>query len=104
MLASNVPVPPPNVGPETNAVAYAIPSGTTYEAFFVDSGKTIGTLSGNNGSVFAGPRDDPFWVDLGAIFDLAQLRPVANPTDAAARQHRVHERALDRAPDPAHRR
>ena len=30
------------------------------------------------GSVFAGPRDDPFFVDLGAIFDLAQLRPVAN--------------------------
>jgi hypothetical protein len=35
------------------------------------------------GQVFAGPRDDPFWVDLGAIFDLAQLRPVANPAEPA---------------------
>ena len=27
---------------------------------------------------FAGPRDDPFFVDLGSIFDLADLRPFAN--------------------------
>jgi hypothetical protein len=82
VVASNVPVPPPNVGPKTNAVAFQIPAATTYEQFFVDSGKTIGMLSGG-GRVFAGPRDDPFWVDLGAIFDLAQLRPVANPTEAS---------------------
>jgi hypothetical protein len=82
VVASNVKVPPPNVGPKTNTVAYQIPSGTTYEAFFVDSGNSTGTLTGG-GSVFAGPRDDPFFVDLGAIFDLAQLRPVANPTEAA---------------------
>ena len=25
--------------------------------------------------LFAGPRDDPFFVDLGSIFDLAGLRP-----------------------------
>lgn len=76
VVAQNVAVPPPNVGPETNAVAYKIPPGTTYEQFFVDSGKTVGSLMGG-GSVFAGPRDDPFAVDLGAVFDLAQLRPVA---------------------------
>lgn len=28
--------------------------------------------------VFAGPRDDPFFVDLGSIFDLLTLRPVQN--------------------------
>jgi hypothetical protein len=33
--------------------------------------------------VFAGPRDDPFFVDLGAVLDLAQLRPVANGGEAA---------------------
>jgi hypothetical protein len=80
-IANNVKVAPPNVGPKTNAVAYAIPAGTTYEQFFVDSGATVGNLTGG-GRVFAGPRDDPFWVDLGAIFDLAQLRPVANPSEA----------------------
>jgi hypothetical protein len=83
VLASNVAVPPPNVGPETNTVVYQIPSGTSYEANWVDSGKSTGTLANGGGSVFAGPRDDPFFVDLGAIFDLAQLRPVANPTEAA---------------------
>jgi hypothetical protein len=84
VIATGIKVPPPNVGPETNAVAYAIPTGTTYEQFFVNggTGPSIGTLMGG-GSVFAGPRDDPFWVDLGAIFDLAQLRPVANPTAPA---------------------
>ncbi len=85
VVASAIPVPPPNVGPETNSVAYKIPTGMTYENFFGDTGNafgSIGKLTGTaaGGRVFAGPRDDPFFVDLGAIFDLAQLRPVANPT------------------------
>jgi hypothetical protein len=82
VIATGVPVPPPNVGPETNLVAYGIPAGTTYESFFVDSGYATGMLAGG-GQVFAGPRDDPFWVDLGAVFDLAQLRPVEDPLAAA---------------------
>lgn len=82
ITSAPVPVPWPNVGPETNAVAYnpALPTTAgAYEAHWVNSGTgpAIGSLVGG-GSVFAGPRDDPFWVDLGAIFDLAQLRPVAN--------------------------
>src|SRR6266568_7981091 len=35
----------------------------------------IGSLP-NGGKVFCGPRDDPFWVDLGSIFDLLALRPL----------------------------
>ena len=30
---------------------------------------------GDGIKVFAGPRDDPFFVDLGSIFDLGGLRP-----------------------------
>jgi hypothetical protein len=82
VLATGVKVPPPNVGPKTDTVAYAVTAGKTYENFFVDSGNSTGMLTGG-GQVFAGPRDDPFFVDLGAIFDLAQLRPVANPTELA---------------------
>lgn len=37
----------------------------------------IGALSGG-GRVFAGPRDDPFFVDIGAISDLLTLRPLAS--------------------------
>jgi hypothetical protein len=88
VVATNIPVPPPNVGPKTNTVVYSIASGKTYENTWGDLGNakgTIGALTGPSagGSVFAGPRDDPFFVDLGAIFDLAQLRPVANPAEAA---------------------
>ena len=84
VVASNIKVAPPNVGPMTNAVAYAFPAGKTYEQHFVDDAATtvVGALTGG-GSVFAGPRDDPFFVDLGGIFDLAQIRPVANPAELA---------------------
>ncbi len=36
----------------------------------------IGTLSAGGGRVFAGPRDDPFFVDIAAIGDLLTLRPI----------------------------
>src|SRR5262249_32669999 len=84
VVASNVKVPPPNVGPKTNVVAYGFPKDgagnptQTYEQFFIESGTHIGSLTGR-GHVFAGPRDDPFFVDLGGVFDLAQIRPVAGP-------------------------
>jgi hypothetical protein len=47
----------------------------------------VATL-GNGMKVFAGQRDDPFFVDLGSIFDLGGLRPFNGfhllPLDAAA--------------------
>ena len=55
MIASNVAVPPANIGPRSNP---------TYDAF-----QGVTDLGGNR-KVFAGPRDDPFFVDLGSIFDL----------------------------------
>jgi hypothetical protein len=63
VLGRNLPVPPVNVGPrstpnyETNLGAAGVKS--------IDGGI----------KVFAGPRDDPFFVDLGSIFDLGGLRP-----------------------------
>jgi hypothetical protein len=75
-------VAPPNVGPRTNSIAYGIPAGKTYEQFFVDDAATsvIKSLGAGQGRVFAGPRDDPFFVDLGAVFDLAGLRSVIGGT------------------------
>ncbi len=58
VLGSNLVVPPANIGPRSNPA---------YNAF-----AGVHTLSGRK--VFAGPRDDPFFVDLGSIFDLAGLR------------------------------
>jgi hypothetical protein len=59
-------VAPANIGPRSNPV--------------YDTTMGITNLGGNR-LVFAGPRDDPFFVDLGSIFDLGGLRPF-NPFHA----------------------
>jgi hypothetical protein len=62
VLGTNIPTPPDNIGPRStpnydNLASHAVTS-----------------LPGGI-KVFAGQRDDPFFVDLGSIFDLAGLRP-----------------------------
>jgi hypothetical protein len=65
LLGHGLRTPPVNVGPRTtpnyNALAEA----------------AVNTLPGGI-KVFAGQRDDPFFVDLGSVFDLAGLRPFNN--------------------------
>ncbi len=63
VVADNVRVPPDNVGPRST------PDYTDYDD------ATIGSLPGG-GKVFAGQRDEPFFADLGSIFDLGALRPI----------------------------
>jgi hypothetical protein len=68
VLGENIPTPPVNIGPRStpaydslaNAAVTELPDGI---------------------KVFAGQRDDPFFVDLGSVFDLAGLRPF-NPFHA----------------------
>ena len=62
MLADDLSVPPPNIGPRTTP-NYRSLAATGIHAL------------GDSSQVFAGQRDDPFFVDLGAIFDLGGLRP-----------------------------
>jgi hypothetical protein len=66
ILASNALVPPVNVGVRSNPQA-------SYES--TTAQPTIAPLVGG-GKVFAGSRADPFFVDLGSIFDLGALRPI----------------------------
>lgn len=62
LLGLNLPVVPNNVGPRSTP---------NYSDL-----ANAGVLNPANGlTVFAGPRDDPFFVDLGSIFDLGGLRP-----------------------------
>ncbi len=63
-LADNVPVAPPNVG---------VNSFPNYDAVAAQAITAIPGIPG--GKVFAGPRADPFFVDLGATFDLLTIRP-----------------------------
>jgi hypothetical protein len=91
IVKSSIRVAPANVGPRStpnygNLAAQAITS--------VPGGM----------KVFAGPRDDPFFVDLGSIFDLGGLRPLNSlhilpPAETAAgvdglKGYNVHSIAL----------
>ena len=60
-IAHNLPVAPSYAGPKTFPDYPSVAGGAVRE---LKSG----------GKVFAGQRDDPFFVDLGAIFDAANLR------------------------------
>jgi uncharacterized protein DUF4331 len=60
VLGSNLPVPPTNIGRRSNPGTYPALQGVV-------------NLGGDR-QVFAGPRDDPFFVDLGSVFDLLGLR------------------------------
>ena len=62
VLGTNIPTPPDNVGPRSTPGYAALAS------------SAISDLPGGI-KVFAGQRDDPFFVDLGSVFDLAGLRP-----------------------------
>ncbi len=62
VLGTNLPTPPVNIGPRST------PN-------YPDLANTaINTLS-DGSKVFAGQRNEAFYVDLGSIFDLATLRP-----------------------------
>jgi len=60
-IARGLPSAPPNIGPKT------MPN---YSVFETGAVKTIG----DGTKVFAGQRDDPFFVDLGATFDGINVR------------------------------
>ncbi|HEY7948118.1 MAG TPA: DUF4331 domain-containing protein [Acidimicrobiales bacterium] len=65
ILGAGLPCPPCNIGPLSTPnyeTALAVPA--------------VQTLS-NGATVFAGQRAEGFYVDLGSIFDLAVLRPIA---------------------------
>ena len=63
VVGSNLTVAPVNVGPRSTP---------DYEANL--GSKAVYDIAYGQ-RVFAGPRDDPFFADLGSIFDLAGLRP-----------------------------
>lgn len=64
VIAEDLPVAPTNVGPTSFPEGYR---SVAQEAIF-------GVGDGIN--TFAGPRDDPFFLDLGGAFDLLNFRPL----------------------------
>jgi hypothetical protein len=66
VLGTNLPTPPVNIGPRSTP---------NYETNLAEP--AISTVPTGAGEVklFAGQRDEGFYIDLGSIFDLAGLRP-----------------------------
>jgi len=69
MVGTDLPTPPVNVG---------VRSTPNYETAL--AAPNVKPLTGG-GSVFAGQRQDPFFVDVGSVFDLLGLRPINSAHD-----------------------
>jgi hypothetical protein len=86
-------VPPPNIGPRSISNAVVGLGASSYDALITSA---VETASGNGGEViYCGPSDDPFFVDLGGVFDLGQTRGAANagPRDGVGHKN-VHSIAI----------
>ena len=62
----DVPVAPPNIGQRTSTFVYG---NENYEAY----SKTFIKTNDRGYKLFAGPRDDAFYVNLGQVFDLGSI-------------------------------
>jgi hypothetical protein len=85
-LVTNGIVPPTNVGPRSITSAAGL--NTTYDALMTGAIQT----AANGVKVFCGPTDDPFFADLGGIFDLGGIR-TTSARDGLARKN-THAIAL----------
>jgi len=72
-------VPPNNIGPRS--IDGAAGMNTSYSSLVQNA--IVTTATGEK--IFCGPRDDPFFVDLGGVFDLGQTRRAygADPRNSA---------------------
>jgi hypothetical protein len=68
-IVSNGKVPPPNIGPRSIEGGAGL--NTNYSALV----NAAITTASTGEKIFCGPVDDPFFVDLGGIFDLGGVRP-----------------------------
>ena len=76
-IVANGIVPPPNIGPRSIEGAVGL-GAADYNALVEGA---IATASSGE-KVFAGPVDDPFFVDLAGAFDVGNFRPEGNATNA----------------------
>ncbi len=73
-------VPPPNIGPRSINDPTVGLGAASYDALVASS---IAPATGGGGeSIYCGPADDPFFVDLAGAFDAGNFRPDGNPVNA----------------------
>ncbi|MFO0723475.1 MAG: DUF4331 domain-containing protein [Myxococcota bacterium] len=90
VIADHLPVAPINYGPRSQG--FLNPTAQTYDDAFAHT--FVKDMNNGEGRVFAGPRDDGFYVDLGGIFDLANLRAKGTAQDGVA-GYNTHTIALE---------
>jgi len=78
-IVNNGIVPPANIGPRS------IEGGAGLNTNYATLMANAVTLASSGEKIFAGPVDDPFFVDLGAIFDLGAVRSASGSGSAKAR-------------------
>ena len=82
-------VPAYNIGPRS------IESGVGLDSTYMEVWENAITTASSGETVFAGPADDPFFVDLGGIFDLGDSpRQGDEPSRDGLAQFNVHTLAL----------
>lgn len=81
-------VPPPNIGPRS--ISGPVGLNTTYDQLIADA-----IESANTGErIYCGPADDPFFVDLGGVFDLGNLPRQNGASRDGLGQYNVHTIAI----------
>ena len=88
-IIENGVVPPNNIGPRSIDNP-TLGLGKTYEQLYTAA---VTNVSNGTEKVFCGPVDDPFFVDLGGIFDLGQTRQAGGARDGVGCTN-VHAIAL----------
>ncbi len=77
-VISNGVVPPNDIGPRSIQGAFGL--STTYSTLV----NAAITTASSGEKVFCGPADDPYFADIGALYDIADA-PRANPRDGMAK-------------------
>lgn len=83
VVATDVPVAPANVGPKSTP---------NYGVLQSQAVRTVGGMK-----IFAGPSDDPFFVELGGLFDLLTIRKLPGNTGGGVdglKGYNVHSIAI----------
>ncbi|MCB9299709.1 MAG: DUF4331 domain-containing protein [Lewinellaceae bacterium] len=81
-------VPPPNIGPRSIEGGAGL--NTDYESLIAQAI----TMSSGGERVYCGPADDPFFVDLGGIFDLGNAPRQNGPARDGLARYNVHSIAI----------
>ena len=89
VLLSNGIVPPPNIGPRSIESGVGL-GAAGYEALISEAI----TMSSGGERVYCGPSDDPFYVDLGGIFDLGNAPRQNGPSRDGLAEYNVHSIAI----------